>query len=1043
MGTINFNINKTNNLYVQNKENTNTNIFAKGNLIEGTITYKDENTVKVSANNITLNLKASEVTGNLEDKVKFEVVGNENSSYILKQVKNITTAGNLYYSEVAEKMSNDDILEMLKKSNYVKTNDNGVGLSEEEMKEQQLLIEVQRALKYGTKNISGNLLSKVQAQGLSLDKISMSTLSQIIGEESVVAVKDKTREEMAQLKKDFQENLPTNETEIKSQIATALNDSGYAVTEENINSTYDSFKKLSNIQNNSQNIDIKNILQKELPLTQQVLQKNTHQKASELTNTTEVNETLEANILKRLKSLGIDTTENLEMAKTFVSNDIPLTKENIEKYNFLLNELSSLSKEDLINLALKSSKNEIPVEELDIQGITTTKIDSNIANLLNTVQTSNISDETYLYLDENNIDFTIKNLLENQQESTSEDVTLSKDALVQKRYFLEAQLKLTLENISTLNKNGINVSTTNLQKLVESLKNYEKEYATTNFNQLNITPTTEQVSLFTETTNYINELKFENPQVISKLLESSDTVSLSKIKPTKSFLEDYQDQMDWQLSKTSEKSNFKKVEGQIEELLDKLSIPKTEDNIASVGILIRNNMDVTDTSVAETSELLKKINYIKDEVTPKVITKMLDDGVNPLEESLDDLISYTESFKEVYGESNNDKLINELVKMKKDKTTNDDTKDAVKSIYKALNIISKNGIASVGSMIKEEKDLTLENLLSTAKNFDKYFSSVNTFDKTLSDDTTYTTTSSTVNQNLNISSITQKAVKYNKNALDIEEFIANADYEGLKNYIEENQEYLKELLPMITMKLKKNSDTTDIETVKELTENIANVSSETLSYLLKNKITLSRNNINTYNELEKDENLLSKNLSELNEKEDSGINLGSQLDESLPLDIASGTLLDVAIGEVTNSDFENIDISRKTVNLLEMQSYLNSKDENYYSFPIKLDLTGEVTNVNMFLADDNALEKDNVKIHFSLFTNTLKDLTVDAEIDKVNKNVSLEINCSSYSASLIEKEEDTFKDLLAEIGYEDVSITYNNGDTINSFKGLRGNSHGK
>ncbi len=499
--------------------------------------------------------------------------------------------------------------------------------------------------------------------------------------------------------------------------------------------------------------------------------------------------------------------------------------------------------------------------------------------------------------------------------------------------------------------------------------------------------------------------------------------------------------MDWQLSKTSGKTNFKKVEGQIEELLDKLSIPKTEDNIASVGILIRNNMDVTEESIENVQTVLAKLNYVKDELTPKVVAKMLDDGINPLEENIDDIISYTEAFKNVYGESNNDKLINELVKLNKDKKVSEDTKDAIKSIYRALNVVSKNGIASVGSMIKEEKDLTLEKLLETSKNFDKHFSTTATFDVTLEDDTVYKV--STVNKDLNISTIAQKGVKYSKNALDIQEFIDNADYDGLKAYIEENKDYLKDLLPVITMKLKQSTGTTDLSSIKELTENVANTNTETISYLFKNKANLSKNNINALSTLEKDENALTKTLSELLTDEETKLDFGTELDESLSLDLASGKLLDIAIGEMEKADVEKIDIAKKAVDMLQMQSFINEKESNYHSFPIKLESTGELTNVNMLLTSENSLEKDNIKVHFSLFTNMLKDITVDAEIDKVKKSVSLEINTSSLSASLLLKEEGTFRDLLKENGYDDVTITYNNKDTINVFKGLRGNTHGK
>ncbi len=505
MGTINFNINKNNSLYL-NKDSQNGNLFRKGNLIEGTITYKDKETVKISANNITLSLKSHEVKGELDDKVKFEVVSNENSSYVLKQLKNTTSFENVYHSEMAEKISNDELLEMLKKNNYVKNTDQKT-TDEEVLKEKQALIEVQRALKFGSKNLSSSIMAKVQSQGLSLDKVSMTTLSKIIGETSISTATDKTASEMKDLKASLKETLPSEEASLKSTIADALNENGFEVSMENINGIYDTVKTLNNLKDTSGNIDIKNLLQKELPLTVSNLQNNTHPKASTLNRDTAINETLQNNIVKRLDALGLNTEENLAIAKTFVANEIPLTEENIEKYNFLMTELNNLSKDDLISLALTSIRKETPTESINLQNVSNSKIDKNVLNFLNKLQSGEVSDETFLFLDENNIEFNLKNILENLQPKGNSEVELSKEAIVQKRFFLEAQLKLTLDNINTLRKNGINVDTTSLKQVVDSLKTLEHSFAEANFEQMGITPTDENIELFTETTNYVNELK--------------------------------------------------------------------------------------------------------------------------------------------------------------------------------------------------------------------------------------------------------------------------------------------------------------------------------------------------------------------------------------------------------------------------------------------------------------------------------------------------------------------------------------------------------
>lgn len=1025
MGAINFNTNT--NLFIKDNSSSNSYNLQKGSIFSGVITSRDSTNVTVQSKGATLTLNSNEVKGNLNDTVNFEVVGRKEQSYVLKQVQATKTFDNTYYSEYSSSLKDEEVLDMLKENNYIKGDSSEREALEQAELEKLALRRLQRAINQGDANLTSSLAKSIQSSGLSSEKVSLTSLNQLVSENLSTTTNI-----------DEGINNTNSQNNIDENLKSLFKSNGFTPSQNEINKSLEFVNNLKDISANVDKVDIKYILQNELDVNMENLSK--YRGINTLSQNTDLSSSMENSIINRLESLGLTSSDNncLNTAKVLVGNNIPLTSENIKSYDFLTNNLQNLSDENLVKIAFLGYKNNLDTRDINIakasENVDTVLSTENVRDL-NALKNTEISDSTFIYLEENSIEFSISNVLNNIKESTNANtqIDLSENALLQKRYYVEASLKLTSESLGLLSKNKIDTFNISLVNLHNELKNIDITLTNTRLLESDIEPTTSNTEALSTSTSFVSDLKIFGTSMYENIAINSSTTTLS----IKNLSKNYSNQMDWQLSKNSGEYNFKRVENQIAELLKNLDVGATEDNIQSASILIKNKLDVTKESLLEVSSTVAKLDYLKENLTPQILTNIIKDGENPTTMEFDEIISYINSYKEVYGDTNNEKLLKNLVKMDKDKNISDETLEAVKSVYKALNKVSKYGVASVGELLRGNFDLTLEDLVNSSKTFDKFYSNKTNIDVSLGENLEYTV--STISEDTNILEIINKEVKYNKNALDIHNFMQNANYENLKTYLDENENSLDELLPIITEELK-NLNNQNSQSLDDMIQNItgSNPSSEVLSMLLSQKIIPSKKNINTLASLEKDENLLSKSLDSLD------LNLGNYLDENIPFDLACGKLLDIAIGEVNkepdidNISTEKIDLTLKANDLLNMQKHLSNTKSNYFSIPIELEGSSELTSINVFVNNQEAVLKENVSVHLSLYTNSLKEITANAEINKEDNSFALYISCNENSAKLLQKNETLFLETLNSLGYENVSISYNTDISQYLFKGLKG-----
>ncbi|MCR4691805.1 MAG: DUF6240 domain-containing protein [Lachnospiraceae bacterium] len=152
----------------------------------------------------------------------------------------------------------------------------------------------------------------------------------------------------------------------------------------------------------------------------------------------------------------------------------------------------------------------------------------------------------------------------------------------------------------------------------------------------------------------------------------------------------------------------------IDELLKAQGLPETEDNRRAVRILAYNKMEVNTENVeavrladSTVTGLLKKMN-------PAATLQMIRDGVNPLEESVEELDAYFER-QELTVEETGEQMGRFLYHLEQTGGISKEEKDAFIGIYRLLHQIKKGDGRAIGAVVGSKSELTMSNLLTAAR----------------------------------------------------------------------------------------------------------------------------------------------------------------------------------------------------------------------------------------------------------------------------------------------------------------------------------------
>lgn len=476
---------------------------------------------------------------------------------------------------------------------------------------------------------------------------------------------------------------------------------------------------------------------------------------------------------------GLEASEeNIKTAGLFLQNDIPLTAENFKSFSEIANGKFKDTPEKMDKAILDSVKEgKMPEEAFVLDGFSNSEKAKNAVQVIN-----NADDNTVKNLVKAGKNLTISNLAlfesdVNPEIAGSEGEMSSGENIIKSdtngqpslegktevnsvvRYELtivsyqrtvsEAQLMMTQNAAYSLIKQGFDIDTTDLSKLVSALKEREDSLyrallgedtpnvntdsleslktlngsASMNYTEFGFSYE-ERVEIFESTNQKVNDFTDYPVSILG-----SRSFSSTKLRSTFYSLHDLGANTKAAYEKAGEEyetfgteirkdlgDSIKKAFRNVPDILKDLGLEDTDSNEQAVRILSYNSSEITKESVLSMKYTSEKVSRTISNMKPGVVAEMVREGINPLDLSIDDLYEKTEEIKASSGtDSSEENFGTFLYQAEKSQDISDEEREGFIGIARLCYQVEKTDGAVIGQLLKQGVDITLRNMMTAVR----------------------------------------------------------------------------------------------------------------------------------------------------------------------------------------------------------------------------------------------------------------------------------------------------------------------------------------
>lgn len=1010
--------NKINNIYNKNFS------FKEGDILTGHIKDLKNDLYTINLDNKTsINVSKDKIVGNIDDVVYFKVEDNKNT---LKQIinqenENFTYEKAINNTSFINKRSLDNITEINKSQQYYKKflDKN----NQPSVKESILYTnKVKSNLSHLSNTITEKDLHKFENIGINPKNIDVTTFSDYLNDSLGIDKSDdntldkKTLKEIKEEKeKSMKMDLNMNgvDEEANFRFEDILSNIGLLITDKNISTLKNVKDKIESIENIDKDTAL-NIIKKGDKATIEDLYTSKYTRFSNKENINIENiDNIDSQIENILKQNNIEINdENMSIAKDFIKNEIDISSENIEKYKKLENIKESLNIKDILE---KCAKNILKNENvLNVEIFSNENIAKNYESYKEILP--NILPEHIQSLIDDKIKVNLKNILLNYENINTNNVNVTQEAISEKLNLYKIQLKLTTEAMYSLYDKGINIDTKPLKEVVTYLEEIEQEKYKKYLELNEVDSTQDNIQTIK---NVVSTIQNIYPNVVyntfKDIIGQKVDFSLSGINKSlkaQNIIDDFE------TFKTMPNRAFgdsiNKLKDDFKNLLIDNGFEPNGANLKALKILSVNNMDFTEENMLNVKLLDSKIDYLANNLHPLTVAKMLKDSFNPMDKNINDVIDYINNNS--FGQTSREKIAEQILDIDKENKLSKEERDAIVAVYRMLNMVQKGDSVSIGNLLKTEKNVTLSNLLQASKISEKNRKNID-FDKKVDDNTGE---SEKITSDKNITNSIQSGIdkaneEYNRFILGQILNFTNPD----KISQVDNNISIENLLEKLKDSNRQTiSKQTKEDLVKDI-QNLENINNDTISYLIKNNIPITINNIQVMENVIKEKLKLSKDIDDFKtELENRGITFGESI---FNIDDNKNISKEETIHTVEELKQENEEVFDDIINLNDLDDikYMIIKNKNVksnigfiqdsnnikngiYTLPMKLS-NGKVTDLNMYILNDNALNDKNLNLYLN-FENIYNN-SVQAYVKVSNKGTLADVILkSNHNAKEYEKD---------------------------------------
>lgn len=408
-----------------------------------------------------------------------------------------------------------------------------------------------------------------------------------------------------------------------------------------------------------------------------------------------------------------------------VARDVPLTAENL----LLLQDMNRMEQgneaavTEKIVEALKEGK--APKEAL-LAGESLLKKAEKIMD-----ETASISDEAVDKVVSEGQTCNIHNLakaqadLEMQQKAASvssgniaeTDAQLSGQQIHARRVMEEVRLQMTVRANLLLLQSDYAIDTQPIEELVENLKKIEQQSGETMGISL---PDEAMDAVWKENSHKIAQIGQLPAAILGPIgrqiggyqLSSIYEAGLSRQSMYQKAGESYEALMTQPRADLGD--SIKDAFRNVDDLLSENGMEATDANRRAVRILAYNRQEITKENIEEIRFADAKLQNLLSEMTPAKTLQMIREGVNPLEETVDDLTAYLQNQQTDYVD-NEERFSRYLYKLEQEKSISAEERASYIGIYRLIRQIEKGDGKAIGTIVANGQELSFSNLLSAVR----------------------------------------------------------------------------------------------------------------------------------------------------------------------------------------------------------------------------------------------------------------------------------------------------------------------------------------
>ncbi|MBO6109158.1 MAG: flagellar hook-length control protein FliK [Eubacterium sp.] len=397
--------------------------------------------------------------------------------------------------------------------------------------------------------------------------------------------------------------------------------------------------------------------------------------------------------------------EKMDIARWLYQNDLPVTKTSIEQTS-VINELKNMDTETLLGRIVSEMEDGILADNADLSNISRDEAAELVKRLVN-------SDDT-----------AIKNAY-----------PMPESEATARRRLEEIRLTMTVSAAREMTKLGITIDIGNLEEIVEGLRETERQNDLALFEETGLAPTESNMTAFKNTLDAASSVLASPVELLSYTFESRKTITLTEISATgRTLAAGYgmqtasgipaQSDIFKRLNNTYEAvgtqvrsdlgDSIRKAFSNVDSMLDEIGVEKTPENERAVRILGYNRMEITADSIMEMKTYDNRVNAVMSAMKPQVVKNMIEEGIDPLELSLDELEA---SINRIYSETGAEDVSFSrfLWKLDKQREITPEERESMIGIYRLLDKIEKSDGAVVGQLVNEGRELSLKNMLEATR----------------------------------------------------------------------------------------------------------------------------------------------------------------------------------------------------------------------------------------------------------------------------------------------------------------------------------------